>query len=167
MRTVEEIDKEIHELEEKLEHVEGRPTEVYTRIVGYYRSLKNWNRGKREEYSHRVLFDIQDAPAAQHAVDAAAKAPTAPADHTEPELKRYLYFFRETCPNCPPVRALLSGLGIPGKEMNVDSEEGMRAALVHGIYAAPTVIFFNSRGNEVYRTSSSLELSALKIPQMA
>ena len=57
MRTISEIDKEIAELEKKLENLEGRKTEVYTRIVGYYRSLRNWNRGKREEYSHRVLFD--------------------------------------------------------------------------------------------------------------
>jgi ribonucleoside-triphosphate reductase len=31
-------------------------TEVYSRIVGYYRPLKNWNEGKGEEYSHRKTY---------------------------------------------------------------------------------------------------------------
>jgi ribonucleoside-triphosphate reductase (formate) len=35
---------------------DGAPTEVHARIVGYYRSLENWNRGKREEYRERVTF---------------------------------------------------------------------------------------------------------------
>lgn len=46
----------IVELEKKKNEVQGTPCEVYTRIVGYYRSLKNWNRGKTEEYKQRVPF---------------------------------------------------------------------------------------------------------------
>ncbi len=57
VKTLEEIDLEIAKKKRELESVEGSPCEVYTRIVGYYRSLKNWNPGKREEYRHRVLFD--------------------------------------------------------------------------------------------------------------
>lgn len=35
-------------------------TEVYSRIVGYYRPIQQWNRGKREEYHNRSTykFDI-------------------------------------------------------------------------------------------------------------
>jgi hypothetical protein len=33
---------------------------VYTRIVGYYRSLKNWNKGKRDEYEQRKTFSIDE-----------------------------------------------------------------------------------------------------------
>ncbi|WP_245874156.1 ribonucleoside triphosphate reductase [Alkalispirochaeta sphaeroplastigenens] len=36
----------------------GRETEVYSRIVGYYRSLKNWNRGKRAEFAERQPYQI-------------------------------------------------------------------------------------------------------------
>jgi len=35
----------------------GNDTEVYSRIVGYYRPVGNWNNGKREEFDHRVAFD--------------------------------------------------------------------------------------------------------------
>lgn len=36
----------------------GEETEVYTRIVGYYRPVKNWNRGKKSEYNERKTFII-------------------------------------------------------------------------------------------------------------
>lgn len=51
------IDEQIADLRAKLKEVAGTPTEIYTRIVGYYRSLTNWNKGKREEYEHRQTFD--------------------------------------------------------------------------------------------------------------
>jgi ribonucleoside-triphosphate reductase len=36
----------------------GAECEVYARIVGYYRSVKNWNAGKVEEYKHRLNFVV-------------------------------------------------------------------------------------------------------------
>ncbi len=56
MRTIEEINADIERTKEELENVHGTQTEVYARIVGYYRSVRNWNKGKREEYNHRKLF---------------------------------------------------------------------------------------------------------------
>ena len=35
----------------------GKPTEVYSRITGYYRPVSNWNDGKLQEYKDRVLYD--------------------------------------------------------------------------------------------------------------
>ncbi|MGM0595566.1 MAG: anaerobic ribonucleoside-triphosphate reductase [Myxococcota bacterium] len=32
-------------------------TEVYSRVVGYYRPVRNWNKGKRNEFSQRKLID--------------------------------------------------------------------------------------------------------------
>ncbi|MCK4671886.1 MAG: hypothetical protein KAT47_05020 [Candidatus Aegiribacteria sp.] len=34
-------------------------TEVYSRIVGYYRPVQNWNRGKREEFSQREYVTLE------------------------------------------------------------------------------------------------------------
>ena len=33
------------------------PCEVYSRVVGYYRPVQNWNVGKRCEFSIRKTFD--------------------------------------------------------------------------------------------------------------
>jgi ribonucleoside-triphosphate reductase (formate) len=35
----------------------GKECEVYSRIVGYFRPVQNWNRGKAEEYKNRVAFE--------------------------------------------------------------------------------------------------------------
>lgn len=37
----------------------GAETEVYSRVVGYFRPVKNWNRGKREEFKDRKAFEVQ------------------------------------------------------------------------------------------------------------
>jgi len=33
--------------------------EVYSRVVGYYRPIDAWNKGKREEYSKRKTFKVK------------------------------------------------------------------------------------------------------------
>lgn len=33
-------------------------TEVYSRIVGYFRPVQTWNKGKKEEFSQRKVFDL-------------------------------------------------------------------------------------------------------------
>jgi anaerobic ribonucleoside-triphosphate reductase len=53
-----EIDNQIKNLKEQLSEVKGIPTEIYTRIVGYYRPVKNWNKGQAAQRLHRVNFDI-------------------------------------------------------------------------------------------------------------
>jgi hypothetical protein len=61
MRTIEEINKDLLEAREELANVQGGPAEVYSRIVGYYRSVRNWNKGKKEEYGERKLFEVSEA----------------------------------------------------------------------------------------------------------
>ncbi len=36
-------------------------TEVYSRIVGYYRPVQSWNKGKREEFSQREYITLNKA----------------------------------------------------------------------------------------------------------
>jgi len=31
--------------------------EIYSRVVGYFRPVGNWNKGKQQEYSERKVFD--------------------------------------------------------------------------------------------------------------
>ena len=33
------------------------PTEVYSRVVGYYRPVQNWNHGKKQEFSERNSYE--------------------------------------------------------------------------------------------------------------
>ena len=34
-----------------------KKTEVYSRIVGYFRPVQNWNVGKKQEFAERKEFD--------------------------------------------------------------------------------------------------------------
>ena len=36
------------------------PCEVYSRVVGYLRPVRNWHRGKRREFEERVTFDVEN-----------------------------------------------------------------------------------------------------------
>lgn len=49
---------EIERLETELAGVKGSECEVYSRIVGYFRPIKQWNNGKQEEYSERETFEV-------------------------------------------------------------------------------------------------------------
>jgi len=35
------------------------PCEVYSRVVGYYRPVQSWNRGKQEEFKDRKEFVVK------------------------------------------------------------------------------------------------------------
>ncbi|QTA38280.1 ribonucleoside triphosphate reductase [Thermosipho ferrireducens] len=39
----------------------GKETEVYSRVVGYYRPVQNWNDGKQQEYYERIQFKFDNA----------------------------------------------------------------------------------------------------------
>ncbi|MGP1415252.1 MAG: anaerobic ribonucleoside-triphosphate reductase [Treponema sp.] len=60
MRTLEQVNADIEKVKSALTNVKGSETEVYARIVGYYRSVRNWNKGKREEFGHRVMFEAEN-----------------------------------------------------------------------------------------------------------
>jgi len=35
------------------------PCEVYSRVVGYLRPVRNWNNGKKQEFSERITFKVK------------------------------------------------------------------------------------------------------------
>lgn len=57
-RTLFDIECEIASTKKELAEVHGSPCEVYARIVGYYRNVKYWNKGKKEEYTKRTNYEV-------------------------------------------------------------------------------------------------------------
>jgi ribonucleoside-triphosphate reductase len=144
-RTLAAIEKDIAETQQALDTVQGTETEVYARIVGYYRSLKNWNKGKKDEFAHRTPFVCDEAAVAP----AASETPT-----TAPGDVSYKLFARKTCPNCPPVKEYLAGSGLDGLVVDVDTQEGLKEAMGMNVFSAPTVILY--RGNATVATAHSV-----------
>lgn len=161
-RSLAKIDAEIARTKEALANVKGTETEVYARIVGYYRSVRNWNKGKRDEYDHRKMFIYDNktlperAAATENSSTVSAVTETVCSDNPV----RFEMFVRSTCPNCPPVKEYMTQVTIPGKTFDVDSEEGFNRASELSIMAAPTVVLFNEYGNEVGRANNTAELTA-------
>jgi len=45
----------------RLEDSERTECEVWTRVMGYYRPIKDWNIGKKQEHRERRLFMVPTA----------------------------------------------------------------------------------------------------------
>lgn len=154
------IDHKIDVLEKQLSEVKGRETEQYARIVGYYRAIKNWNKGKKEEYKFRINYDNTSFNSEINGKIEHKKTKIRSTKSTN-AIATYKFFFRTTCPNCPPIKVLIEGLEIPGKSINADSSKGFTQAAIHEIFTAPTVLFLDTKGKEVLRTSNPGDIKKL------
>jgi hypothetical protein len=176
------IEERIALLKGQLDEAEGTPTEVYSRIVGYYRSVRNWNAGKREEYGQRLVFDMPAGaprgggarseaaalPAAAEPAGAEAALPaerkhraaSVPAASTAASLRDgVLVFTREACPNCPPVANYVVASGMKAVFVDVDEDEGLALARDLGVMATPTVLALDREGRESFR---AFDLASLR-----
>jgi hypothetical protein len=145
------IEARIAELRGELARAEGTPTEVYSRIVGYYRSVRNWNAGKREEYGQRLAFGMPDL-AGRLETGAEAAAVAAVPHPTGIELTDgVLVFTREACPNCSPVANYVMASGMKALFVDVDRDEGFALARELGVMATPTILGMDGEGRESFR----------------
>jgi hypothetical protein len=168
------LERRLVELRGELDGLEGTKTEVYSRIVGYYRSVRNWNAGKREEYGLRRPYEMParasaptETPAAvmtavQSLPEGRVEGPTLTPRPAEDALLSgdVLVFTRDACPNCSPVANYVLGTGIEATFVDVDREEGLELAREHGILSTPTVLCLDAEGREAFRAFGVKELAA-------
>ena len=116
----------------------GKEAEVYSRITGYYRPVKNWNDGKTQEFKDRKVYDIGHShlrkagrAGSQVTVDS---TPAQKADSDE-----LLLFTTRTCPNCRQAISLLDKAGIPYRK--VIAEESPDLTTRYGVRQAPTLVY--------------------------
>ncbi len=115
----------------------GEEAEVYSRITGYYRPVKNWNDGKAQEYKDRKVYDVANSKLTHDALEnepcacAKEEKTAAVADGT------YL-FTTATCPNCKIACALLDKAGVAYEKLLAN--ENAEAATALGIKQAPTLV---------------------------
>ena len=133
----------------------GEPTEVYSRITGYYRPVQNWNDGKTQEYKDRKVYDIgrsnlthegpiyHDAPVDGTCACCAAEEPQAVAVEG-----KILLFATATCPKCKMIAARLDKAGIPYTKLI--AEENPELVAEFGIRQAPTLVIRHQSGSVKY-----------------
>ena len=54
----EKIMKEIEQVREQLSATTIHTCEIYSRVVGYYRPVNQWNEGKQDEWGIRSTFNV-------------------------------------------------------------------------------------------------------------
>ena len=77
------------------------------------------------------------------------------------DIVSYKLYTRKTCPNCPPVKNYMDDVELQGTSINVDTDEGLTDAAENGVFATPTVIFYNNQGKECARCHNVEELEAV------
>jgi anaerobic ribonucleoside-triphosphate reductase len=127
----------------------GKDTEVYSRITGYYRPVKNWNDGKTQEFKDRKTYQVNNDqdPNFSH------KACTCAEEKKEaPKVKELMLFTSPTCPNCKMAKMMLDKDGIAYK--NIDSISNKETTIAYGITKAPTLLVPHGDSYDVYDNAS-------------
>ncbi len=129
----------------------GNETEVYSRITGYYRPVKNWNDGKTQEFKDRKVYDISNSHMKFRTE--AAQEVMKEADVSEDETKTLL-FTTKTCPNCKIVGMHLDDAEIAYEK--VDAEEAPDLVEKYGVRQAPTLVVVKDGKVETYANASNI-----------
>ena len=132
-----------------------KETEVYSRITGYYRPVKNWNDGKRQEFADRKTYAINDAEAPKIEEGDACNLKTDVKKHERPCLTEPLLFTSPTCPNCKMAKMMLDKEGFAYR--NVDAMENKELANAFGIMKAPTLVVPNGESFDIYENASLIK----------
>ena len=128
-----------------------KPTEVYSRITGYYRPIQNWNVGKTEEFKNRREYVYEHSHLKSEGKSCAC-------EHEEKSnntVNEITLFATKTCPNCKMAKMLLDKAGI--KYTVVDAEENKEKTISFGIKKAPTLLVPNGDSYDVYDNASNIK----------
>ena len=115
----------------------GKEAEVYSRITGYYRPVKNWNDGKTQEFRDRKVYDISRSTL-RRAGAAGSQVTVEGHVAQKPPAGELLLFATRTCPNCAQAERLLEEAGIPFRKVLAEEEPDL--AVRYGVRQAPTLV---------------------------
>lgn len=138
----------------------GQEAEIYSRITGYYRPVKNWNEGKTQEYKNRVTYDVADTLHRQDHEEAVRQIASSidtnfllqeEVEKQEEEAEAYL-FTTKTCPNCKIAREFLKDVDY----QVIDAEENPELTGRFGIMQAPTLVLIQNGEVQKYVNASNI-----------
>ncbi|MBR5342995.1 MAG: ribonucleoside triphosphate reductase, partial [Oscillospiraceae bacterium] len=120
----------------------GKPTEVYSRITGYYRPVQNWNAGKTQEYKERREYVIANSHLThQGPKEEAPVEPAAPTQQEEIKGGRAILFATPTCPNCRIACQYMDKAGFVYEKLMAG--ENAELAKQYGVKQAPTLVIID------------------------
>ena len=140
----------------------GQPTEVYSRITGYYRPVQNWNDGKAQEFKDRKTYDIDRSYIHRDIEDSVGDIQNSGgcsndgcnlnADENEQStgndvqrpVSNAQLFSTPTCPNCKVAKALLDRSNYHYTVLNASENVGLVEK--YNIKQAPTLVIAKGDG---------------------
>ncbi len=141
--------------EKKICPICGAETEVYSRITGYYRPVKNWNDGKAQEYVNRTTYDLERS-SLKRPVSTVVKISSEDDEVTvNADLaKNMSYLFTtKTCPNCKLAKEILQGTDY----ILIDAEENAELVEKYGVMQAPTLVVIENGAANKYVNVSNIK----------
>ena len=122
----------------------GKETEVYSRITGYYRPVKNWNIGKTEEFKMRKVYDLSTSKLKEECTN-------------EEVIKedKIMLFGTNACPNCKMAKEFLKKAKIDYEWVN--AEENVELTKDLGVKQAPTLVIIKNNNVEKIANLSNIK----------
>ena len=130
----------------------GAPTEVYSRITGYYRPVQNWNDGKLQEYANRKEYDIANSTLKKKPTLNRINEDMEETNVVEEKTVKYL-FTTKTCPNCRIAKEYLKDVDY----ILVDAEEEVALAQQYKVMQAPTFVVVDGQDVHKYVNASNIK----------
>lgn len=115
----------------------GKEAEVYSRITGYYRPVKNWNDGKTQEFQDRKVYDLGNS-SLHRAEWSGDQVRVKKQENQGLPAGELMLFATKTCPNCTQAEEQLSRAGIPYRK--VLAEDNPDLSIRYGVRQAPTLV---------------------------
>ena len=126
----------------------GAVTEVYSRITGYYRPVKNWNAGKTQEFKDRKTYCVEDNKKPIDTVQEIVQEKKQVMEKSSGS--KLLLFTTKTCPNCAMIKKILDEKNITYDV--IDAEENIELTSQYHITSVPTLVVDDS----VYVNASNI-----------
>lgn len=147
----------------------GKATEVYSRITGYYRPVRNWNDGKSSEFENRKTYEpeeffsvnrnlLEEAGVDEPRVgtQTLGRANRVEAPKSNSDAEKVILVTTKTCPNCQAAKNYLNQAGIEYDVILADEADGAEIAVQYNISAAPTLIVQSGEEAELYSNVSNI-----------
>ena len=147
----------------------GKATEVYSRITGYYRPVRNWNDGKSSEFENRKTYEpeelfsvnrnlLEEAGVEMPRVgtQTLGRANRVEAPKSNSDAEKVILVTTKTCPNCQAAKNYLNQAGIEYDVLLADEADGAEIAVQYNVSAAPTLIVQSGEEAELYSNVSNI-----------
>ena len=119
----------------------GEEAEVYSRITGYYRPVKNWNDGKAQEFLDRKVYEV-------------GKTGLQPVASQAPVGDRLMLFTTPTCASCAMVKKTLAKAGIDYEL--IDAAEHQDLVEQYNVSQAPSMVAVTKAGTEKFAGAAAV-----------